>query len=208
MTGLGNRPDTRDIRPTQPVPHDPGERDALRLFVAVPVADEVRDLLAAAIEPVRVAFPEARWQAPGTWHLTVRFLGDTPAAGLAHVEWAVQDAAAAAGPFDASLGRPGTFHRGRGGDVAWIGMDRGAPQLAALARALAERLSPETASTEPSLRAHLTLAREAPPGIVAAIAAVLPGARSWRADRLVLYRSELGRGGARHTPLVEAALGG
>jgi 2'-5' RNA ligase len=205
MTGLGNRPDPRTVRAEEPDrASGAGTRDSLRLFIAVPLADEVRDLVATAIQSARAGFPNARWQAPETWHLTLRFLGDTPVAGVSQVEAAVRDAASTARPFEVWLGRPGAFHRSRGGAVAWIGVDRGAPELAALARALAERLSPETAGAEPAFHAHLTLAREAPPGIVAALAAVLPARTSWRADRLVLYRSELGRGGARHTPLVEA----
>ncbi len=51
--------------------------EAQRLFIAVPVPDDVRMALAAALDPVRRRVRGGRWSAPETWHLTLRFLGDT-----------------------------------------------------------------------------------------------------------------------------------
>lgn len=205
-----------------------------RLFIAVPVPNEVRDSLEAAIVPLRQRI-RARWQSPGTWHLTLRFLGDTPVAAVAGVEAAVRASAGAAGPFDLELGDAGAFERQRGGDIAWVGIGRGAEQLAAIEVALRRRLAPAEVPREP-FRAHLTIAREAPRELLPALRSALADARrepaagggtgrigpvglgappvaartgafSWRADRLVLYRSVLGRGGATHTELVAAPLG-
>lgn len=190
-----------------------GDRATWRLFVAVPVPDAVRATLAAALEPVRRRAGGGRWQSPETWHLTVRFLGDTPLAALPEVEAAVRDAAADVRPFDLEIGEAGAFERGRGG-IAWIGLRRGDEQLAALARALDGRLGPDPHG-HGAFHSHLTIAREAPDGLVAALsgalraAAASPGASlAWRADEIMLYRSVLGPGGATHSVVVEAPLGG
>ena len=206
-----------------------------RLFIAIPVPDEVRAALAAALDPVKVRFGGGRWQASDTWHLTLRFLGDTPVGDLPLIERAVRSAAADGAPFRVALGEAGSFEHRRGGRVAWVGLAQGGPEVAALAGRLAAVLAPGEPGGVP-FQVHLTIAREAPDGLVPALTAAIEASRSgasgtaragrvglgsrpvapatgegslvWVADRLVLYRSVLGRGGATHTALVEAPLGG
>jgi 2'-5' RNA ligase len=206
-----------------------------RLFIAIPVPEEVRAALAAALEPVRARFRGGRWQSPDTWHLTLRFLGDTPVGDLPLIERAVRGAAAAGSPFRVALGEAGSFEHRRGGRVAWVGLAQGGPEAAALAGRLAAALAPgEPAGPPPQI--HLTIARDAPDGLVPAMTAAVEAVRAgtsgaagagrvglgsrpaapargegslgWVADRLVLYHSVLGRGGATHTALLEAPLGG
>jgi RNA 2',3'-cyclic 3'-phosphodiesterase len=207
-----------------------GDEARWRLFIALPVPGRVRDALAAALEPVRARAASGRWQDPGTWHLTLRFLGDTRRGSVPAIEAALHDAAAGHVPFHASLGRAGSFEH-RGGRVAWIGLDQGVEPVARLAGSLAARLAPDEIEREP-FRAHLTIARDAPDGLVPALQTALDAARTtlagpsrvglgrpsqpvaggdalaWTADRLVLYRSVLGRGGAVHTEIAEARLEG
>ncbi len=208
--------------------------EAWRLFIAIPVPDEVRSALAAALDPVRARFRGGRWQSADTWHLTLRFVGDTPVGDLPAIEQAIRAVAATGAPFRIELGEAGSFERRRGGRVAWVGLALGGPEVAALAGRLASALAPgEPADLPPQV--HLTIARDAPDGLVAAVVAAMEafragtrgaeragrvglGSRSvgplvgegsfaWMADRLVLYRSVLGRGGATHTALLEARLG-
>ncbi len=203
-----------------------------RLFVAVPLPEGVRAALVDILDPVRRRVRGGRWQAPETWHLTVRFLGETPLTALPAIETAVRRTAASQGPFPIELGEAGAFGRRRGGRVAWVGLTRGEAELAALAARLAALLVPGQAVQEP-FRVHLTIAREAPDELVAAVAAAIRAARqrdrwaadvpvglgaravrpargvlAWTADRLVLYRSVLGSAGATHTPLLEVPLTG
>lgn len=219
----------RDNRPGR----EPGTSAAWRLFVAVPLPQDVRSALEDALGRVRDEVRGGRWLGPETWHLTLRFLGDTPVPEIPLIEEAVRSAARTARPFAAALGHAGAFER-RSGRVAWIGLDSGAEAVAALARALAAATAPDEVSREP-FRAHLTIAREAPVALVGALDEAMREARTgrprpasaglgsgppappvrlvggdpfaWTVDRLVLYRSVLGRTGAQHTPLLEARLG-
>jgi RNA 2',3'-cyclic 3'-phosphodiesterase len=183
--------------------------DVLRLFVAVPLPDDVRDALAEVVEPVR-SVVDARWQSPATWHLTLRFLGDTPATAVPGVIDAVRFAAAQTRPFRVGLSGAGCFGRGGGRGVAWIGVEPGARELVAAAAALGTALDPAGAALERPLHAHLTLAREASEAAARALrTAIVDGPRlTWNADRMVLFRSVLGRGGAVHSEVASASFTG
>jgi RNA 2',3'-cyclic 3'-phosphodiesterase len=48
----------------------------MRLFVAIDLSPAAVDHVAAAIDPLRWAWPGVRWGDPDRWHLTLAFLGD------------------------------------------------------------------------------------------------------------------------------------
>ena len=87
--------------------------------------------------------------------------------------------------------------------VLWMGLDRGAEALADLAGVVEEVVvgvgfEPE----DRPFRAHLTLARIRPPQSVDDLVAELQTPPiEWRADHLTVFRSHLGRGGARYEVL-------
>lgn len=64
--------------------HPPDEDRAMRLFVAVWPTPEVVDALRRLPRPgaAGTAGDGIRWTTPEQWHVTVRFLGDVPEAGL------------------------------------------------------------------------------------------------------------------------------
>ena len=52
----------------------------MRLFVGIPLADAVTSELSALVSRLRPAASNLRWTAPGSWHITLQFLGNaTPA---------------------------------------------------------------------------------------------------------------------------------
>ena len=63
------------------------------MFVAIPLAPEVRTALHAAAAELRAAAPAITWTAAERLHLTVKFLGDVPEAQVAECEAAVLAAA-------------------------------------------------------------------------------------------------------------------
>jgi 2'-5' RNA ligase len=190
------------------------------LFVAVPVANEIRDAIRGIMETVagasidERAYGQPRWVRVEGLHLTLRFLGATPDERQPALAEALAAAAVGSAPFRIVLSGGGAFpdpHRPR---VLWIGISEGAPQLADLVRRLDIGLVPLGWPQENRPFApHLTLARtDGVPGAdekARRLAEVADGiSLEWRADRIVLYKSLLGHGPAHYQALATADLAG
>jgi 2'-5' RNA ligase len=189
-----------------------------RLFVAVPLADDVRRAVGRLMEDVAGApvdertYGQPRWVRVDGLHLTLRFLGATPDARQPELAEALRSAADGAVAFDVALAGGGAFPDAARPRVLWLGIDEGAGSLGSLAARLATELSrlgwpPEDRPFKP----HLTLARtDGVPGAADRAGRLVELGASfragWQADRLVLYRSLLGRGPARYEAVAEAPL--
>jgi RNA 2',3'-cyclic 3'-phosphodiesterase len=183
----------------------------MRIFVAVEIDDDARQVAQATAEALRReagAALNARWVAPENMHLTVRFIGDV------HNDRAPALLDALAPPleipaFELAFAGCGMFPTSGAPRVIWIGLAAGLPQLAALHDAFDRRLAPF--GFEPERRpfsAHLTLARlkdppkGARPAVQQAIRRVaVPSARCL-VTRATVFQSHLSPRGSRYEPLV------
>jgi 2'-5' RNA ligase len=185
--------------------------EAWRTFVAIPLPAGVATTLEARLAPLRAAHTQARWSDLAQAHLTLVFLGDTPAAVMPAVVDAVTRAAAGRAPFHVALHGAGSFG-GRGRPlVAWLGIGTGAADLAALAVDIRARLMTlpglDHLASAGEMRPHLTVARRAPASLAPRLRnAFADEGPAWTVDGLVLMRSHLGREGARHEPLATVPL--
>jgi len=136
---------------------------SLRLFFAAPLADELRATathlqreLAGHTGKLRVKWVEAQ-----NLHVTLKFVGDAPAARLAEFVAAAEAVARDTAPFSVQYRGVGCFaRRGVPGPI-WLGMSEGAGELGALAARLDGALV-AVGLTEAERRpfaAHLTLGR-------------------------------------------------
>jgi len=210
-------------RPPERRRHD-GADERPRLFFAVPLSDEARDAIADVAERVRASVDgvRARWVRFEGLHLTLQFLGPTPEEAVPALRDALAAAAAARPPFEVELSGAGAFPSPARPRALWIGVAAGGDALAGLAQDVAadHRVAPHVNARagEPNgaprrYAPHLTIARTdgvsgAPRLAVALQAAADDLDVRFTADRIVLYRSVLGRGPARYEPLAEARLGG
>jgi len=189
-----------------------------RLFVAVPAADEVRADVGKLMEkvaggPITERGPgQPRWVRVDDLHLTLRFLGATPDERQAEIAAALATAAAETAPFRVVLSGGGAFPSAYAPRVLWIGIAEGSDDLTGLVRHLNRELAPLgfPAETRP-FTPHLTLART--DGVAGADerARVLTEAArdlrlTWQADRIVLYKTLVGRGPVHYEGLAEARL--
>ncbi len=150
-----------------------------------------------------------RWVKPGSIHLTLKFLGDTPPGRVPAIEQALDEAARGRRPFRLSLGELRTFGGRRGPRVLWLDLE-GDSELRELQRAVERALvdigfSPEQREFSP----HLTLARVPQPPrastgerIAEAIRAVRPPRADVDVSEVVLMRSTLLPEGARYDRLA------
>jgi len=185
--------------------------EAWRTFVAIPLPAGVATTLEARLAPHRAAHAQARWSDLADAHLTLVFLGATPATVVPAVVDAVTRAAAGHVPFRVALHGAGSFG-GRGRPlVAWLGIGAGAAELTALAADIRARLMtlPGLAylAGAGEMRPHLTVARRAPASLAPLLrSAFADEGPAWTIDGLVVMRSHLGRDGARHEPLANVPL--
>lgn len=183
----------------------------LRLFVGVPLPVEHQE----GLERIRQVWgrrfrSKLSWTKPGNWHLTLKFLGETPSeqveaitAALAGIRFSAFTLQAAGGGFFPPAG--GREPRPR---VLWVGLAQGGSACASLAKQVDGALqglgfAPETRS----FAAHLTLARvkDAQPDVWSDFLKDLQET-VWppiTVERVLLWRSELGPGGPRYTSLYE-----
>ncbi len=134
----------------------------IRAFIAVQLANEVRDALGEVTRSLSGRAPHGvvRWVRPEQMHLTLRFLGDTPAAQLPHIAAAMDTAASGVSPFTLRPSGVGCFPNKNRPRVIWVGLSGDVEQLLALKTALDGQLAllgrpPE----DKPFRAHLTLGR-------------------------------------------------
>lgn len=160
--------------------------------------------------PYRSHHHDVRWTLPGSWHLTLLFLGAVRPERLPELRVLMEDVAGGLAPYrvraDAGGGR---ILRGEG--VGWLGLSVGAGTVIALAHALAEACAPGVTDGPPPRRtpaAHLTVVRRAHPSTIEALRsqALGPLGIEWRVDRLSLARSYLERDGARYETLHEVTM--
>lgn len=193
------------------------EGDA-RLFVAVPLPPAAIADCTALVETVRGGplGRVPRWVHVPNLHLTVRFLGPTPADRVPAVIGALAMALGGAPAFEVRLAGAGSFPGTRKPRTLWLGIERGADELGAMARVVDAAVQPlGWPPDDRAYRPHLTVARldAAPVADGLALAdALRTAAAAWetgfRADRVVLYRSHLGGGAPRHDALLEVPLAG
>ena len=167
-----------------------------RVFLAAPLPTEIRFALGERISEIPIP---GKVTPPENWHLTLRFLDTvdrvTYERFLSGLDPLVESS------FQLRLSGFGAFPNERKATVFWAGVGKGAEQLGMLNEqaeeaAVGAGLLPEERPFHP----HLSLSRIRPHGDVREIIDEDLDL-GWRCERLVMYRSHLGRGGARYEPL-------
>jgi 2'-5' RNA ligase len=180
-----------------------------RCFWAVPIPSALRLSLADAVATIRDdPQVEADWRFAdaGGWHVTLAFVGATPAAAIGPLVESVVGAVADLEPFEVTAGGLGGFPSRRRARVLWYGVFDPERRLRDMARHV--QMATGLAEGTP-FRPHITLARARQrQGIdaEALLGADVPaGAVPVRG--VTLFRSHLGRGPARYEILAEVSLG-
>jgi 2'-5' RNA ligase len=144
---------------------------------------------------------------PENWHFTLRFLGATnPEIRDQLLERL--SATRLGSAFEIQFAQLGAFPKASRARVLWLGVDRGAEKLSALA-SVAERVAQSVGfvAEKRAFTPHLTLCRIDPPDTVAALigsASKIP--TKMPVDSVVLYRSALSSGPPRYVPVANFSL--
>jgi 2'-5' RNA ligase len=193
--------------------------ETIRAFIAVPLPGSLLDELAALQRRLEKQVPSrsVRWVQIAGIHLTLQFLGDTPAEKLPAIQEALAAVACNALACTFTVGGLGCFPNPRRPRVVWVGVQEPTGRLAALQDAVEEAMghfgfAPEGRGFTP----HLTLGRvqrHASNSEAAQVGEAVAGVPVGQlaevaADRFALIRSVLKPSGAEYTTLAEFPLTG
>ncbi len=188
-----------------------------RLFVALDLPQTVKEGLAAVQRDLRArGLGYLRWTRPEGLHLTIKFLGETPASRVEEIGRALAPAARATPPLALRLGRAGTFGDRRGPRVLWVSLEGDVERLSLLQRRVDEALATLHFPREPrEFAPHITLARVPQQAVAgsagnvrAALTAVEVPPLEMVLTHLSLMRSHLGPEGARYEQVMAFPLEG
>jgi 2'-5' RNA ligase len=185
----------------------------MRVFFAIPVSDEIKAALSAAVQRLAPLASDVRWCVRDQFHVTLVFLGEVAPSFLPHVAAAMDRVCASTPSFDCRAYGFGFFGSKRNPQTLWAGIDL-TPEL----DALYERLWGELKkfgfkNEEKAFRPHVMLGRcretvnnRAVVDAMDADEAVAFGA--WPVSRVTLYESRLTPRGAIHRTLARSSLQG
>ncbi len=176
----------------------------IRTFVSIPVPDNSemdslrRELRVAGIRP----------SPPEQTHITLRFIGDVQESKVKRIAACVERASQGIAPFELRVSGIGAFPNENRPSVIWLGAEP-AGTLRTLADRLAEELRKEGIGFDAKpFRAHVTVARsrdgDVPLRIFDSHRDTLFSESQVR--EILVMRSDLGPGGAKHTVLARVPL--
>ena len=173
-----------------------------RLFIGVPLDDPARTAIRGKLPS---ALP-GKAVPPENWHFTLRFLGATSAVTRDQIVRNLRSRSLGR-RFSIHFSELGAFPNARRARILWVGVGRGEGRMSEIA-AVAESVAQE-AGFEAETRkftAHLTIAKIHLPSNVAALLAQPALNVEMDVDRIVIYRSRLGKGPARYEEVESFAL--
>jgi len=195
---------------------DDSSTEKLRLFVAMPMPEAVRNEISGVQQEMQRLVPRdaVRWTKPEQFHLTLRFLGDVPVERVAALQEAVHAVCRGSPALRLRAQGTGFFPNARSPRVIWAGVNDGERHLVDLQKMLEAvvRLFTKESGTE-RFAGHVTVGRVKflkRPEIekLAEHAQVVKDHLfgEWTANEVELIRSDLLPAGARHTLLAAIRL--
>lgn len=191
--------------------------ERLRLFIAVPLPEEIRRQVGQLCQNMQkgIQFTPCRptWSATETMHLTLVFLGPKSPEQVEPIARAMDRVTANFGPLRIEIKRLGVFPNWRNPRVLWAGIRERSHQIEELHRRLERAMASFGYEPEPrEYSPHLTLARFKSLKGTSAIEGIVNSHQAFKfgpfdAPEIILYKSVLHPGGARHTALHHAQFG-
>lgn len=181
-----------------------------RLFIAVPLPDELKQGLGDRMSEWKRRLDFQKWVYPADLHITLFFIGDTDDGKITSVVDQVGGAVAGFGSFSLALTEAGTFGRPQAPSILWLGVGGEIERLRSLQQlveqaAVAVGYPAESRPYAP----HMTIGRKFANAEGASfhpekLASLLVDEQEngqtlqWTAQSVVLYRTRLG-----HKPMYE-----
>lgn len=173
----------------------------IRTFLAVSLPKETQSDLGQEIEKIKSTLPDwqVNWVKPENLHLTLIFLGWISEENIETLKTEVSTALKDFLTFEVSTGELSTLGRS-----LWFEIEKGGLELTKLHQQLKKELSIKGPDENRPFHAHLTIGRIKKKGKSKLLK--VERSFSWKADRVILYKSRLRHGGPIYTPLASFPL--
>jgi len=130
----------------------------MRLFVGVPLPDDLRTAVSEYIERWRSRISGVKYVAPENLHITLKFIGEVNDARVPAIKGLLSDIRT--GPFTINAHGVGAFPQPSSPRVVWVGIREGFDDLVNLSRSIDEILVSEGIPRErKAFHPHITIGR-------------------------------------------------
>lgn len=173
-----------------------------RIFIGVALPEEVRENLKKDLEKI-----PGRMVPPENWHFTLQFLQISDELKLEHLKFILSDTHLGSA-FEATLKNLGAFPNENTAKLLWIGLNKGAKELTAMADNITQRLIKENfkIDTRPYIP-HMTISRFLPPRKVSdIIQEVQIKEHAFKIEEIILYQSILNENSSHYVHLASYRL--
>ena len=187
---------------------------SLRLFIALPLPDSVKEALGALIAEFGSHPAPVKWLNPANIHMTLRFLGDTPASRITDLSTMLNETGSHHSTVTTSINSLGAFPNLKRARLLWAGVQEDdsvirLKQLAAEIERGVQQLGFEPESK--AFRPHLTIGRVKQRGSIRELAPTIEQYQlapiPLSLTELVLFQSTLTPRGPIYKRLHSVALG-
>lgn len=189
----------------------------LRIFIAVTLPTNVRDVLQETIEALKsYGISGVRWTSKEHIHLTVKFLGNVKKWVLPSVLHRLNEVVLDTGPFHLKLEHLHTFPKGKSARIVWTGIDGNLDALLFLQDSIQEEMvnlgfRKDSRNSLP----HITLGRVNYNGTAKQRECIrrgvdilkIPGKAYWEVESIDVMESKLFHSGAAYYKLAQIRLG-
>lgn len=170
------------------------------LFVAVPLPDNIKSVLAAWSTAWRNRWPFSKWVHPADYHITLHFLGGCSQGDGAKIKQQLAQTMPSLAPFSIEIDHLGFFGQQDKPRILWAGVRGEVDALQRLRDGVVTELEPLGFPTEKRpYRPHITMAKkykrnDFPADQLTAIPISQPKrSLRWEVDHFVLYQTHLDR---------------
>jgi len=182
-------------------------RRYIRTFIALPVAESLVFRLVELQEELKKARAKVKWVSSDHFHITLKFLGDTPEERVPDIIATLTAHLQRYEPFPVVLEGVGAFPKISRPQTLWAGAAGDLTQMRRMAQEIDEIMRPYgfPVETRP-FQAHMTLGRVQSAGRLESLSEAIRRLENapvglFQADRIIYFRSDLSPEGPHYTAL-------
>jgi RNA 2',3'-cyclic 3'-phosphodiesterase len=95
----------------------------LRCFIAIEIPEPIKDEIGRVVDLLKKYDADVKWVAAANFHITLKFLGNTPESLMPGIKTALSSVAASYQPFYIKIKGTGVFPGRKNPRVCWVGIE-------------------------------------------------------------------------------------